>query len=370
LSPRPSGLRAGLLAAGFLAALAARLWLLSGFHGNYDTESYALVAEIARSGGDLYHDTTRYNYSPLWAGVCVAVEAAAKAIGTRPILVFGGLLLLADAATALLVYVLARRRAPRSAALAALLFFANPVSILISSRHLQFDELAILFLLAAIAFSERARDVSAAAALSVSVLVKHVTGLHPLLFRRRPGARGLLPVLLPYGAFLASLLPYAASWREILQNVVLYRGVTGHYGIEVIVLLPGVPDWAPVPIFVAAVAVAVTRLSRVELARASLLLFLVILIFAPGFGRQYCVWPIALGALFAGPGFFLYSLVAAGFLVREIFPAIAAAVSLPGWYGPFWAAVAWLAWELRGPRPAPHPAGGEGVEVKIAGGLR
>ena len=78
-----------------------------------------------------------------------------------------------------------------------------------------------------------------------------------------------------------------------------------------------------------------------------LLLFLVVLIFAPGFGRQYCAWPIALGALFAGPGFYLYSLVSAAFLVGAIFPDVATKISLPGWYGPFWAALAWLAWELR-----------------------
>ncbi|MET0619824.1 MAG: hypothetical protein ABW056_06070 [Thermoanaerobaculia bacterium] len=359
-----------LLAAGFLVALAVRLWLLAGFHGNYDTESYALVAEIARTGGDLYRDTTRYNYSPLWAGVCVAVEGAARTLGTSPIPVFGALLLLADLATAVLVFVLARRRrSAEAAALAALLFFANPVSILVSSRHLQFDGLAILFLLAAILFSERARDVSAAAALSVSLLIKHVTGLHPLLFRRRPGAKGLLPVVAPYLVFAASLLPYARSWRDILQNVVLYRGVTGNYGIEVMVLIPGVPDWAPVPIFFAAVAVAIVRLSRVELVRASLLLFLVILVFAPGFGRQYCVWPIALGALFAGPGFYLYSVVAGAFLVGAIFPEARAAVSLPGWYGPFWASVAWLAWELRGTRRARQDAAAAGeVKVKIPAG--
>ena len=375
MSPRRGRLRTSLLAAGFLAALCARLWLLSGFHGNYDTESYALVAGIARAGGDPYAETTRYNYSPLWAFVCVAAEAAAGALGTRPILVYGALLLLADAATALLVFVLARRRNPRGsaesrAALAALLFFANPVSILVSSRHLQFDGLAILFLLGAIAFSERARELPAAVALSVSLLVKHVAGLHPLLFRRRPGAKGFLPVILPYAVFAASLLPYAVSWREIFRNVVSYRGVTGHYGIEAMVLLPGVPDWAPVPIFFAAVAVAIALLSRVELARASLRLFLVILIFAPGFGRQYCVWPIALGALFAGPGFLLYSLVAGAFLVGVIFPEARAAVALPGWYGPFWAAIAWLAWELREARRAPHEAGAAGVEVKIAADSR
>jgi hypothetical protein len=354
---RSRGLRAALLAAGFAAALAVRLWLLFGFHGNYDTESYGIVAEIARRGGDFYAETTRYNYSPLWSAVCVGVEALAAAIGTRPILVYGALLLLADVATAFVLYGLARRRTRTrvSAALAALLFFGNPVSILISSRHLQFDGLAILFLLVAIAASERARDLRAAAALSVSVLIKHVTGLHPPLFRRRGGPTGLLPVILPYVVFAASLIPYIRSWREILQSVLLYRGVTGNYGIEVMVLLPGVPDWAPVPIFFAAVAVALWKLSRVELARASLLLFLVILVFAPGFGRQYCVWPIALGALFAGPGFFLYTVVAAAFLVGAIFPEVRETVTLPGWYGPFWAAVAWLAWEVRR-RRAPSAA--------------
>ncbi len=115
-------------------------------------------------------------------------------------------------------------------------------------------------------------------------------------------------------------------------------------------LLPGAPDWVPVPIFVAAVGVALFRLRRTELARASLLLFLVILVFAPGFGRQYCVWPIALGAIFAGPGFFLYSLVAGAFLVGALFPAAPYAALLPGWYGPWWAAIAWLLWELRTPR--------------------
>ena len=114
--------------------------------------------------------------------------------------------------------------------------------------------------------------------------------------------------------------------------------------------MPGVPDWAPVPVFLAAVAVAVFLLRREELARASLLLFLVVLVFAPGFGRQYCVWPIALGAIFAGPGFFLYSLVAGAFLVGALFPEAREVLPLPGWYGPWWAAIAWLLWELRGPR--------------------
>lgn len=344
-------LRAGLLAAGFLAALAARLALLSVFPGNYDTESYAIVADVVTRGGDPYRETTRYNYSPLWAFVIAGAGGVAAAAGVSTATVLGLLLLLGDAATAALVYRLARRRrSGAAAALSSVLFFANPVSILISSYHLQFDGLAILCLLAAVYGSDRGRDLPAAAALSLSLLLKHVAALHPPLFRRRPGVAGLAPVVVPYLVFAASFLPYLASWREILGNVLLYRGVTGNYGIEAMVLVPGVPDWAPVPVFLAAVAAALFLLRRTELGRASLILFLVILVFAPGFGRQYCVWPIALGALFAGPGFLLYSLVAGAFLVGALFPGAREAAPLPGWYGPWWAAIAWLLWELRGPR--------------------
>ena len=39
-------------------------------------------------------------------------------------------------------------------------------------------------------------------------------------------------------------------------------------------------------------------------------LFLVILLFAPGIGSQYLLWPVALGSLYGGRRFFLYSAAA------------------------------------------------------------
>ena len=344
----PTRFRRRALAAGFVVALGIRIALVLTVRPNYDTESYDIVTAIAQHGGDPYRDTIRYNYSPLWARVLSAVASVADASGLPRTTVLGLLLLAGDACTATLVYSLARRRRSREGAgLAALLFFGNPVSILISSSHLQFDGLAILFLLCAVVLSEREHDLPAAGALSLSLLVKHVTAFHPLLFRRRPGWKGWVPVLAPYLVFVASFVPYLASREQILQRVFLYRGLTGNYGIEAMVLLPGVPDWLPVAVFAAAVAVALVWLRRVELPRASLLLFLIVLVFAPGFGRQYCVWPIALGALSAGVGFFLYSVVAAAFLVGAIFRPAGVSAVLPGWYGPWWAAIAWLLWELR-----------------------
>ena len=350
---------ASLLAAGFLAALAVRA--LAPRRVSRQLRHRVLRASSPRSPGRAatsYRDTDRYNYSPLWAGRLrrggeprPAGCGIAADPGLRELL-----LLLADVATALLVFrpgppTASARHPPRGSRLC--FFFANPVSILVSSRHLQFDGLAILFLLAAIACSERARDLPAAAALSVSLLVKHVTGLHPaaLPAPRRAGE----------GRGSARRCPYAASsrprfcltrrsWREILAATSFSTGAS--------------------PATTASRSSCSCRefrsgrrcrsssrrspsrsrsCARVELARASLRLFLVILVFAPGFGRQYCVWPIALGALFSGAGVLPLqrrrgSVSRRGDLSRD---RGRGDCLLPGWYGPFWAAVAWLAWELR-----------------------
>src|SRR5262249_52047372 len=162
--------------------------------------------------------------SPLWSRVLLGTAFAADLAGLRRTTVLGLLLLAGDAATSVLVYLLARRRrAEAVAGLAALSFFANPVSVLLSSAHLQVDALAVLVLVGAIVLREKGRDFSAAASLSLPLLVKHVTALHPPLFRRRPGLRGWAPVVAPYIVFLASLGPYAVSWRQVRDRVLLYR---------------------------------------------------------------------------------------------------------------------------------------------------
>ena len=86
------------------------------------------------------------------------------------------------------------------------------------------------------------------------------------------------------------------------------------------------------------------------LARGSLGPFLVMLVFLPGFGRQYCVWPVALGALFPGAGLLVFTAVSTGFLARGFFPFEGAPAWLPGWYGPWWSALLWLLLELRSAR--------------------
>ena len=191
---------------------------------------------------------------------------------------------------------------------------------------------------------------SYAAGQAASLLVKHVAAFHPLLFLRgkRPGL-GPAAVLAPYALFLASFAPFWQSWRPIRDHVFLYGGLGGLYGMDALLLVPGVPFWVPRLIFAVAVLAAVFLLRRaaIEPARASLLLFLVVLVFLPGIGRQYFVWPIALGALCGGPGYLVYTVIATGALVSVsgLAPGLP---HLPGWYGVWWASLLWLLLECRG----------------------
>jgi hypothetical protein len=338
------------LAAGFVLALLLRVAWFRAFADNYDTQSYEEVVRVLDSGHDPYEGTDRYNYSPLWAGALMGLAAASRTIHVPLAAAVGVALFAADVLTAGLLFRLGGRG--RRGAWAALLFFANPVSIYLSSYHRSFDSIAILLLLEALWLSRErpVRPAGVSAALAFSLLVKHVTAFHPLLFlrsRRRPGLAPLA-VLVPYAAFLASFLPFWRSWPSIRDHVFLYGGLGGLYGTDALLLLPGVPAWAPRALFAAAVLAAVLMLRRssVEPLRASLLLFLVVLVFLPGIGRQYFVWPIALGALCGGPGYLVYSVIATGSLlsVSGLAPGLP---YLPGWYGVWWAALLWLALELR-----------------------
>jgi hypothetical protein len=338
------------LAAGFVLALLLRLFFFRAFAENYDTQSYREVVRVMVWGGDPYGGTDRYNYSPVWAGTLAVLDVAARASGLPLSTAVGALLLAADVLAALLLF---RLGGGGEAGLrAALLFFANPVSVWLSSYHRSFDAIAILLLLLALRLfrADPVRPARVSAALAASLLFKHVAAFHPLLFlrgRRRPGL-GLIGLAAPYAVFLASFVPFWRSWRPIRDNVLLYGGLGGLYGTDALLLVPGVPFWVPRLLFAAAMLTAVVLLRRAEIepVRASLILFLVVLIFLPGIGRQYFVWPIALGALCGGPGYLVYSVIATGSLVSVsgLAPGLP---HLPGWYGVWWACVLWLLLELR-----------------------
>jgi hypothetical protein len=342
------------LAAGFAAATAVRLAFLEASPENWDTAAYAEVVHALDSGGRLYRDTPRYNYSPAWALFLRALSKLSAPLGVPLHRAVRALLLVADAATAWLVYRIARdvfARPPDRALGAALLFFANPVSVFVTGFHAQFDGLAILFLLAAIWFEAHrpSRPAAAVGALGASLLAKHVTAFHPLVFARRRDRRGLplAGVAVPYAIFLASFLPYWNELAAVRQRVFGYGSLAEDYGTAMLKRLPSVPAWAPTAVFFAAALVAAFALSRFEPARACLLLFLVLLVFLPGISQYYFVWPIALGSLFGGAGYAVFTLLVSAFFLGSPDGLGLPLTHLPGWHGVWFGVVFWLLWELR-----------------------
>jgi hypothetical protein len=303
----------------FLLVLALRLSIAFGFRGNYDSESFRIVGELALSGQNFYAATTRYNYSPVWALVLTGLWAVARPNFSLFVLLLGVLQTIADVASALLLLRIARRlgRSAEESRGTALLFFANPISVLVSSAHGQFDGLAILFLLAALLTAldgvER-RAGRVVAFLSVSLLVKHVTVFHPLLLWRRVRRPGLsdAAVAVPYVVLGLSFLPFAGAWRAIWQNVALY-GSKGAYPGAILAMVDAPRYRTPVflVLFAAAVVWAIREGRDAELPRAALLLWLAMLTFMPSYGIQYLVWPIAVGCLYPSLGLGLYTLAGA-----------------------------------------------------------
>jgi hypothetical protein len=331
-----------------------RIGWLCAFRDNWDMGTYRQFVEFAPRGGGLYRDIISYHFSPVFAFLLAGVARIASGIGMSFEKAVGLVLLAADAVSALLVYRIARRnlgRPPFLAAGASLLFFSNPVSVFVTGFHLQFDNLAILFLLAAIALAREKDPLCppVLAALSGSLLFKHVTWFHPLLFARgRLGWRKLLAVAVPYLVFFAvSFLPYWHVRHVTAQRIFGYSSLGEDYGTAMLTKVAGMPSWAPAVVFLMAIAVAVVAFRGMEIGRACLLLFLVLLIFVPGVAEYYFVWPIALGSLYGGAGYAVFTLLVSAFFLGSPDGLGFPIPHLPGWHGVWWGAVFWLLWELR-----------------------
>jgi hypothetical protein len=204
---------------------------LSGLGHNFDLESWALFSDLIHEGKNVYAETYRNPYGPIWAYLCAgAAYVQAHFFGSESLVGFHRLLALflslVDVAIAGL---LARRYSLGIGAL----FLLNPVSLLITGFHTQFENLAVLLALVACLLLEGqeaprlARYGLAMSVLGVSLVVKHILIFLPLWFLFRPGAsrRQRALSLLPLAIFGASFLPFVQDERGlegVIEHVLMY----------------------------------------------------------------------------------------------------------------------------------------------------
>jgi hypothetical protein len=354
---------------GWTLAIALRLVFLWRARENFDLATWRLEFSVLDRHGSLYRETL-YNHAPLWAGLLLAIGRTARDWGWSFVTSVCTFLNLVDVAIAALVWRIVRVRANRNiAAVSALLAFAHPISVIVSSYLGQFDNIAIVFLLIAVALSTSRPpgSLGLASALGASLVAKHVAWFHPLLLARGPSPRRFWTAALPYALFLVSFLPFWRSWRFIRDHVFLYRGGPETFGLEPLRDVSWLPRETATLLFVAALLLAVWLLRRVEFGRACLLLFLVQLVLIPGVWSYYFVWPVALGAIFPSVGYLVYTLVVTAFLIKS--PDVLGLdwPHLPGWWGCWWATVFWLLWEIRSLLGSRRPPQARGASLMDTG---
>ena len=182
--------------------------LVSAMGHNFDYESYLIVAEIVRKGGNVYAETNRYNYASGWFNVLGALDYFFHSCFRYALIVF---LSLADIGIAWFLWRLKKR-------IASLLFLLSPVALYISGYHNQFDNVAVFFAFASIYFLTGEKPLShrntwiSALFMGLSLVMKHVFLFFPIwfLFRKIDLGKKAVLVFLPYAIFFLSFIPYAA----------------------------------------------------------------------------------------------------------------------------------------------------------------
>jgi hypothetical protein len=330
--------------------LGLRLYGAVFFRGNYDQESYRIVARLVERGGDIYTDTDRYNYTPLWAWCLAAMHRLSAALDLELRVVVRTFLVLVDLANTAFVGLIASRAAPGpgSGERAAAAYLLNPVAFLIVGFHGQFDVFAALPLLAAVWLLVRAPSAPPVLPVwllgTLSILIKHlqvfsVWMLFMYTVRGRLRAAGLFAATLL--VFAASFLPYLpASLDGIRANVIGYRGFTKIWGFGMLL-----PRYLSEPLFVAAMLALPfaarfrLRLSPargLELASAGLMAFI------HGISEQYFVVPAIFGSVVRPWAYWVYTAAATLFLVAS--PHNVYLVAWPTIWNLVWlAAAAWVA---------------------------
>ncbi len=293
-----------------LLGMTIRIFLAFNPRFNHDITSYDIVSDIVTGGGNVYAETDRYNYSPIW----FLILGLLKQIQGIP---FHGLVRsvvsLVDLATVAVLVSLARVR-KLSPLKTISLFFLNPVSFMVSGYHGQFDNLSVLVLLVGILISLKVPERSsrrfwgwffATAALIIKHIIFYETTILVLATIRRRWVQ-FLALALSVALFLASFLPYLNSPEAldgIIHNVFLYSADQRFpYGLRLFL------NVNYTPLFIGALFLFPFALRNPNLLKRCLFGVLFFLTFTPGYGIQYYVLPIALGALAPSDGFWLYTI--------------------------------------------------------------
>jgi len=327
-----------------------RLLLAYGFRGNYDQLSYEIVADIMKRGGNIYAETYRYNYSPVWAHVLSFLYQITSLSHLQFHFVIRSFLTLVDILIGLFVGLICARLGFTDARIGFSMYLLNPVSILLIGFHGQFENLAMLPLLIATYIYSRQPATPPWKWIwllgTLSLLIKHITvfGVWMLFLYSTTKRRAVMMFLFSVLIFIVTFLPYLPEGGSgIVRNVLTYQAVTSWGLARFLPKLPMVLVFYAFMIlspFIAKNYLSLSQAKSMEFSGVALLA----LIF--GIGKQYLIIPIIFGSIFYSNWYWIYTLVASCCIavsyVTGHFSVIDEPLTSAVWNSVWLAALCWL----------------------------
>jgi hypothetical protein len=203
---------------------------------NYDVDSFLIVVDIVKHGGNVYAETARYNYGPVWSNIISILYNVASVFQNNQDLIFryilAGFLSFVDMGIFFILW-------KKIGRVAAYLFFLNPISIIITGYHSQFDNLAILLGLLAVTIlgddfekSLNSRKLIGLLVLGFSLMTKHILFAFPfwLAVKQKGLLNKVVVIIVPTLVFIMGFIPYWNGGQQgIIQNVLMYKSFNNQY---------------------------------------------------------------------------------------------------------------------------------------------
>lgn len=308
-----------LIICGIILAVGLRMFAAS-LGQNYDLLSYRIVAKIVCAGGNVYSETTRYNYGPIWFYILGAAHSLSVKIFHSKTAFHYLIALFLSLVDLGIFFSLWKKFSLK----AAFLFLLSPVSIIITGYHSQFDNLALLFgLWSVLIFDNNRKEYTpkqltwGILLLSLSITTKHLLFLFPLWLALKitNNWHKLLVLVAPPIIFIASFLPYWAIGHEgIVQNVFLYKSHNDAPFVNF--FFPQLVNYInPQVLFFAILSAGALLFQKQPPLRSLLTYSAMLVIFSSAFANQYLVIVAPFIAVFPNLAFIAYTATATWFLL-------------------------------------------------------
>lgn len=295
------------------------LRILAAFRGhNDDINTFLTVAKLMSEGKNVY---TYFNPSPygpvyyLLLGLFYKIISLISSPAIVPIVLRFTETLFLTAIDVGITAIMLRS----FGMIAAVLFFLNPISIIITGYHSQIDNFAIFMgMLAVSIFAQNKRldftrkQIAGLIILGLSLMVKHIFLAFPfwLAVKQKNWKARIITLIVPLIIFIAGFLPFIdTGLKSIIDNIFGYH--SGNNAPFFYFLLPKAINLyiSSYVIFYIALIIFGIIFYRVSALRSLLYYLGILLIFSPSISPQYIVIPVALMAASPNIFYLLYTLL-------------------------------------------------------------